>query len=90
MTTVADASYVSAEDWAAWERDREARNREYAATLTRPVRTTRADLEAQLHALRVFGDERVVALGRRVAELERLLDQAWRACQALRNDERVA
>lgn len=90
---VADPAHVPADEWAQWEQDRHARNREHAALRARPVRPTKEDLEAQLEALRLYDSERVARLCRRVAQLELVLDQALRVHQALgrgRNDERVA
>jgi hypothetical protein len=83
MSTTVDASYVSDEEWQEWERDMRARNA-CRARRERPAYPSRADLEAQLHALRTDRSEREAALSRRVAELERLLDQAWRVVQAMR------
>lgn len=88
---VADPAYVSTDEWARWERDRHARNREHAALRARPVYPTRRELLQQLEAQRAHADDRAARLGRRVAQLEFVLDQALRVHQALGrgNEERV-
>lgn len=79
---------VSEQDWARWEREREAANERHDARrrheAARPVDPTREDLLAQLHALRHHNEAlvseldrlRALSLGYVLGQIERMGDEA--------------